>query len=469
MPTHETPIDDVALFIDVDNIWIATKNDGLPFQPKAIHERARLLGRVIMARAYADWSESYLYEARTKLQEEAFDLVQLPGNQRGKNTADIQLAVDALEAALGPRPPSTVVLVSGDRDFVPLATKLRKHRIQVVGIAAASSAGRQFKNACDLYVEYDDLVGPVAAAEVAAPSLSSQPQADKSKGKQIVATEQGVAPIGSKEELIAAFARSSKEDEARRLLAKAVAHLERQGLEAKGASAVPMMQRLDNSFSLEKFDRYAKFIDLAKDAEQSGYVKISKPSVGDFTLVLTDLGRSVASSTTPVDLQYSSPESERRHYEQIMARKRVSLVPYPWRSTLVEELFKEIEAASGMTIRDMTDWTLNSARRVHAMDVSVDMIRKLIWSLNLAGSFKDEYGYAGEQRDEDQKLMAAISPSEANYRIEVRYLTGVLLEDPEAPLTPDAIALWLFGSGNKPDLQVRAAELVEAARQRRRF
>lgn len=452
------PTTDVAMFIDVDNIWLSCRNDELPFLPSVLHETARVHGRLILARAYGDWSESYLYEARLKLQEEAFDLMQLPGDQRGKNTADIQMAVDALEIALGPRPPTVIVLVSGDRDFVPLVKKLKQHRVQVVAIATASATGRQIKNACDVYIEYDDLV---SGRETPTAPVAVSPAKPEPRGTGVT-DSRPAGVIQSKQELQQLLSRAMKSEEAIRLVPRAVAQLQRQGAEAVGAAIMQMIRRIDNGFELGKYG-YSKFLDLAEAAEREGYVQVNKRDGSDVTLTLTMRGAEAASVSMGTLPRLDTPAAEAKHYDELMRRKKVIVVPEPWRTKLIRELADEIgESSDGMSIREMNEWIRERAA-FYGLSQPGEAWRKLVWSLNLAICFKDKYGLACEQRDEDMPCHLAVDCEQAIDRVELRFVTGVMLEAPDVPMTPEGVALWLFGDAANEQYLDRATLLVERA------
>ena len=166
-----TVIERVALFIDVDNVLILAQNSGLPFHLSLIIDRVRQQGTIMSAKAYADWTASLLRPVLGDFRASAIELVQLLTStlsKEHKNTADIQLAVDALEMALSPVRPHTIVIVGGDRDYVPLVQKLKRYGIFVMGIGVEAGVSSVLTEACDSYVYYDDIVPP-APQEIAEP------------------------------------------------------------------------------------------------------------------------------------------------------------------------------------------------------------------------------------------------------------------------------------------------------------
>ena len=66
-----------------------------------------------------------------------------------KNTTDIALAVDAMALACQTPPPATVVIGSGDADFVPLVVRLRELGIRMVCVSERGKMGREAVSAYD--------------------------------------------------------------------------------------------------------------------------------------------------------------------------------------------------------------------------------------------------------------------------------------------------------------------------------
>jgi hypothetical protein len=66
-----------------------------------------------------------------------------------KNTTDIALAVDAMALACQTPRPATVVIGSGDADFVPLVVRLRELGIRMVCVSERGKMGREAVSAYD--------------------------------------------------------------------------------------------------------------------------------------------------------------------------------------------------------------------------------------------------------------------------------------------------------------------------------
>ena len=116
-------------------------------------------GRVVVRRAYADWSR--FDEDRRRLTRHHVELIEMPqrmGSVR-KNAADIKMAVDAIELCFERDYITTFVLGTGDSDFTPLVHKLRELNRRVIGIGVETSTSALLPPACDEFLFYERLEG----------------------------------------------------------------------------------------------------------------------------------------------------------------------------------------------------------------------------------------------------------------------------------------------------------------------
>src|SRR5690606_3718999 len=132
---------------------------GMLFDLRPISDALAERGRVVVRRAYADWS--YFDEDRRMLTRSHVELIEMPqrmGASR-KNAADIKMAVDAVELAFVRDYISTFVICTGDSDFTPLVHKLRELNKRVIGVGVRQSTSALLPPACDEFLYYDDLEG----------------------------------------------------------------------------------------------------------------------------------------------------------------------------------------------------------------------------------------------------------------------------------------------------------------------
>lgn len=153
-----TPEPTVAILMDYENAR------DVPLT--RVLAEAAAFGRVIVRRAYADWTR--YAKAQNALREAGFEeLHQFTTGSGTKNATDIHLAVDAMDL-LYTRPIDTYVLVTADSDFAKLARRLREGGKRVVGMGAKKRVGRALVQSCDQFIYYDQSPGPMPSLPEAA-------------------------------------------------------------------------------------------------------------------------------------------------------------------------------------------------------------------------------------------------------------------------------------------------------------
>jgi len=165
----------IGLFIDYENLAIGARDDlGIEFDFKPITDALAERGRVVVRRAYADWT--YFDEGRRNLVENHVEMIEI-SQRRGmvrKNAADIKMAVDAIELAFERDYVTTFVICTGDSDFTPLVHKLRELNKRVIGVGMKASTSALLPPACDEFLFYERLDGV---------DMSRDKRPSKSKGK----------------------------------------------------------------------------------------------------------------------------------------------------------------------------------------------------------------------------------------------------------------------------------------------
>ena len=150
----------IGLFIDYENLAIGAREDlGTTFEFGPIADALAERGRVVVRRAYADWSR--FEKDRQMLTMNHVELIEIP-QRKGmvrKNAADIKMAVDAVELAFEREYVDTFVICTGDSDFSPLVHKLRELNKQVIGVGLKASTSKLLPPACDEFIFYENLDG----------------------------------------------------------------------------------------------------------------------------------------------------------------------------------------------------------------------------------------------------------------------------------------------------------------------
>ena len=144
--------DKVAIFLDVENLSGWLKADG----GETLLERANELGRVVVRRAYGDFSIQSVSIRQPELNLLGFEFVHVYHPVKGKNSADIQIVVDVMEYLSRIPDLEWVVLATGDSDFSPLFRRLRELGKSVVGVGPRSALSEAVKKSCNRFIYIDE-------------------------------------------------------------------------------------------------------------------------------------------------------------------------------------------------------------------------------------------------------------------------------------------------------------------------
>jgi uncharacterized protein (TIGR00288 family) len=242
----------LAVFFDFENIGIGLNLRRDRFDIVKVVERLVEKGKLVVKKAYADWSRFAQYTA--PLHEAAIELIEIPRRgQTGKNSADIRLCVDAMDLAYSKDHIDTFVIVSGDSDFSPLVSKLKELGRHVIGLGLAEATSDLLRDNCDEFIYYDDL----DRTPVTVPGLPAQLSESKKK----------------------VFG----------LLMESLLALRRENKEVLFSSMVKdTMKRKKPSFN-EEYHGYRTFSELLEDAAANGIIDIERHK-GSGTYVVTRFG-----------------------------------------------------------------------------------------------------------------------------------------------------------------------------------
>lgn len=153
------PTNDVAIFLDLDNLVIGAKQANLTFDINLILDYLKQLtkGRIVLRRSYGDWRQNQ--QLMKDLAIAGFTTQStIRINNFSKNLADMQIVVDTMDTLIDGHQYSIYVLMTGDRDFTPLVQSLRKRGKHVIGLGVKHTASRSFVSLCDEYIYYEEII-----------------------------------------------------------------------------------------------------------------------------------------------------------------------------------------------------------------------------------------------------------------------------------------------------------------------
>lgn len=300
---------DVAVFIDFENVYVGVR-DKLDANPnfEIIMERCNELGRCILARAYADW---YRYPRITSaLYANNIEPMYVPtyyydkdAGRTGrpiKNSADMNLCIDAMRTLFMMPGLKTFVLVTGDRDFIPLVHAIRQHGKDVVIIGVGGAASSHLAQSADEFIFYEHLVGKTITPPAAPPPsrrISDIDEYERPREQRAVA-----AP---KPERRAAETPAS-DDSAFELLAKAILEARVRNMAGIGSLQLLMKELSNGEFRVQNVrDAHGrsivKFKEFIAEAARRGKVVISTDGAANEVFLPGEDPRQLSRLVMPVE------------------------------------------------------------------------------------------------------------------------------------------------------------------------
>ncbi|MDP2417841.1 MAG: NYN domain-containing protein, partial [Hydrogenophaga sp.] len=196
-PSHR-----LAVFIDIENFAGYCADMGVPVDIDPVLDHlSKYHGRVQIKRSFGDVSSLPApafnpYRIRRMLQAHQVDHLDIPHRPTSysKNSADIRLVVEAV-ALIHQRPEIThIVVVSNDRDFIPLFNHAREHGKVVIGCGPRrSNVNEDYRHACDMFLFHEDWVSP-RPTETPAPKTEPAAAAVLAPDPQLVSMDASPAP-----------------------------------------------------------------------------------------------------------------------------------------------------------------------------------------------------------------------------------------------------------------------------------
>ncbi|HEY0605999.1 MAG TPA: NYN domain-containing protein [Herpetosiphonaceae bacterium] len=306
--------DDVAVFIDFENVYVSVREkfDATP-NFEMIMDRCEDYGRIVIARAYADW---YRYPRVTSaLFANGVEPMYVPTyyydrevGRTGrpiKNSVDIHLCIDVMRSLYTQHHIDKFVLVTGDRDFIPLVNAIRQNgkEVVIIGIGGASSA--HLAQSADEFLFYEQIADlkpqqtqrqepkqeqPAKAdrREREKPERTEREKPERAEQREKAERSDGNGKVDGKRERekperpappapepeVAAPQRSVYDT-----LVDAIQLARQRGFVSNLGSLKVLMRELDSGFNESKVKDangrpFSKFKDFVKEAERQGKVQI---------------------------------------------------------------------------------------------------------------------------------------------------------------------------------------------------
>ena len=178
-----------AVFVDFENLFLSLKNreelSGLRIRELSLGILEHLKERLhqdkvpmVLGRSYAAFDSYPGMEVAHDLALMGFDPQYVLVGHAGKNSADVQLTCDVCRVLYRRPDIDAIVIVSGDRDFIPIARQVleENRELRVVAIPDSTSGDLRMRVGKDRFWNALDLIDadtPAEAASAAAPERES--------------------------------------------------------------------------------------------------------------------------------------------------------------------------------------------------------------------------------------------------------------------------------------------------------
>jgi hypothetical protein len=195
MPDHVRSYVRTALFVDFDNVYSnlnaidPTAGDAFATEPdrwlrwmqedmgQVVRDAAEDAGREILVRS-CYLNPIMFGKFRPFFTRAAFRVIDCPPlTTRGKNSADIYMVLDILDALEHPTSFDEFILLSADADFTPVMLRLRAHDRRTVLLATGPSA-TALRSACDMVLPLEVFLSEALEINLELNNVAAHPRAD---------------------------------------------------------------------------------------------------------------------------------------------------------------------------------------------------------------------------------------------------------------------------------------------------
>ena len=377
----------VALFIDLENFIGFSQDLRLPFELEPILKKlTETTGKVLFRRSFGDLTQALFAIHRTESIRHVRQMMQrnlvqhedVLYDNRYKNSSDIRLAVEALSIAFSHPEITTFALVSADRDYIPLFSKLRELGRNVIGFSGnQATVSDRYRDACDAVFYVEDLYK----------------------------TQTGFLTEIAPQQTVVDF--ETLRPQYLDLLKRAIVSLNGQDRKTVGGIIAVQMRRMQSDFDTSRagFDSFQEFIHYAKE---KGMINCEKQG-GD---VMVWLPNSNGNGAPAKIEQTAAPENAARDltavYRRFMETKlRQPLPTREVRERIYESAHRQINYNDYISLGDLShDATEDLVEKDFQIEQPV--VYKLLYTLHRAGCFAVEDGYDSY----DPRILGARFPVE---------------------------------------------------------
>lgn len=145
--------DDVAIFWDYENIRMDAQKSQVPMA-ESLLSYSKTIGHPSVKKVYCNW-QNISQPVIQALYSLGFESIQV---SMGKtNSVDVKLAVDCMSTAFGSPSIKHFIIVTGDKDYIPLVNWLKDNKKNVIIIGNTATVSDHLMLSADDFISLEDL------------------------------------------------------------------------------------------------------------------------------------------------------------------------------------------------------------------------------------------------------------------------------------------------------------------------
>lgn len=143
----------IAIFWDYENIKVMAEGINVPLA-EALLLYSKSIGHPYIKRVYGDWAKTNktIIQALYSL---GFEPIQV---SMGKtNSVDVKIAVDCLDTAILHHILNCFIIITGDKDFIPVVNWLKAHQKEVIIISKPENVSEHLLMSADKFISLEEI------------------------------------------------------------------------------------------------------------------------------------------------------------------------------------------------------------------------------------------------------------------------------------------------------------------------
>ena len=143
----------IAIFWDYENVKVIAEGINIPLA-EALLSYAKSIGHPYIKRVYDDWAKAIkiIIQALYSL---GFEPIQV---SMGKtNSVDVKIAVDCLDTAINNPALRCFIIITGDKDFIPVVNWLKANQKEVIIISKPENVSEHLLMSADEFISLEEI------------------------------------------------------------------------------------------------------------------------------------------------------------------------------------------------------------------------------------------------------------------------------------------------------------------------